>query len=210
MTEQDWAASDNIEDMLRAVANHSPSNRKLLLFAVTCFRETRPDPFVEEELEALERYADGRVTLEELQAYFRYPNWVYDQDMSTLRLLDFSFEMVATVVNEAAATLAGRATTYHAYQTAKRAAQANQADLVRCIFGNPFRPSPPLKASLRSPAIAGLAQTIYELRSFERLPEVASRLEEAGVNDSELLGHLRAEGPHARGCWAIDCILGRL
>jgi hypothetical protein len=32
---------------------------------------------------------------------------------------------------------------------------------------------------------------------------------DAGCNDEELLAHCRSEGPHARGCWALDLILGR-
>jgi hypothetical protein len=35
------------------------------------------------------------------------------------------------------------------------------------------------------------------------------RLAEAGCGDAELLGHLRSTGPHYRGCWAVDLILGR-
>jgi hypothetical protein len=29
----------------------------------------------------------------------------------------------------------------------------------------------------------------------------------AGCDNEELLAHCRDEGPHARGCWAIDMIL---
>jgi hypothetical protein len=34
-------------------------------------------------------------------------------------------------------------------------------------------------------------------------------VEEAGLLDAELLGHLRGPGPHARGCHGIDLLLGK-
>ena len=37
----------------------------------------------------------------------------------------------------------------------------------------------------------------------------ADALEEAGVTDAGLLGHLRGPGPHVRGCHVLDLVLGR-
>jgi hypothetical protein len=52
-----------------------------------------------------------------------------------------------------------------------------------------------------------LAQDITEDGAFERLPLLADALEDAGCTDAELFGHLRAPGPHVRGCWALDLAL---
>jgi len=41
----------------------------------------------------------------------------------------------------------------------------------------------------------------------DRLTVLADALEESGSPD-ELVVHLRSPGPHVRGCWAIDAILG--
>jgi hypothetical protein len=41
------------------------------------------------------------------------------------------------------------------------------------------------------------------------LPVLADALEEAGCSEAELLGHLRGLGPHVRGCWAVDLLLGK-
>jgi hypothetical protein len=53
-----------------------------------------------------------------------------------------------------------------------------------------------------------VAEVIYAERRFEYLPVLADALEEAGCGDAEVLGHLRGPGPHVRGCWALDLVLG--
>ena len=49
----------------------------------------------------------------------------------------------------------------------------------------------------------------YEERSFDRMPELADALEGAGCHVPDILGHCRQAGPHARGCWVVDAILGK-
>jgi hypothetical protein len=43
----------------------------------------------------------------------------------------------------------------------------------------------------------------------DRLAVLADALEDAGCENADVLGHLRSPGPHARGCWALDLILGK-
>jgi hypothetical protein len=87
--------------------------------------------------------------------------------------------------------------------------QAEQAALMRCIYGNPFRPTPSIDAAWKMRTVATLAQSIYNDRAFDRLPILADALEEAGGRDAEILAHCRQPGPHARGCWVIDLLLGK-
>ena len=54
-----------------------------------------------------------------------------------------------------------------------------------------------------------LARTIYDDRRFDLLPILADALEEAGCGDAEILAHCRGPGPHVRGCWAVDLVLGK-
>jgi hypothetical protein len=54
-----------------------------------------------------------------------------------------------------------------------------------------------------------IAQGIYEDRTFYLLPILADALLDAGCDDEELIAHCRSEGPHVRGCWAVDAILGK-
>jgi hypothetical protein len=89
---------------------------------------------------------------------------------------------------------------------------AAQARLVRCVFGNPFRPAPrldPAWLAWDDGAARKLAEAAYDERAFDRLPVLADALEDAGCTDPELLGHLRSGGEHARGCWAVDLLLGK-
>jgi hypothetical protein len=86
-----------------------------------------------------------------------------------------------------------------------------QCDRLHCLFGNPFRPPriDPAWLARNDGAVRKLAEAIYEGRSFDRLPILADALEEAGCEDAELLGHLRGPGPHVKGCWALDLVLGK-
>ena len=54
-----------------------------------------------------------------------------------------------------------------------------------------------------------LARTIYEERAFDGMPVLSDALEEAGCNDADILDHCRQAGPHVRGCWVVDLILGK-
>ncbi|HET6573029.1 MAG TPA: hypothetical protein VFG68_05460 [Fimbriiglobus sp.] len=83
-----------------------------------------------------------------------------------------------------------------------------QAELVRCLFGNPFRATP-FDARWRTSTTVGLARAIYDEIAFDRLPILADALEEAGCDDEQLLRHCRESAVHARGCWVVDRVLGK-
>ena len=53
------------------------------------------------------------------------------------------------------------------------------------------------------------ARGIYDEEAFDRMPILADALEEAGCTDEAILNHLRSPGPHVRGCWALDLVLGK-
>jgi hypothetical protein len=87
--------------------------------------------------------------------------------------------------------------------------------LFRDIIGNPFQPLT-LDPAWLTPTVTSLAAAAYEERDLPighldsaRLGVLADALEDAGCDDAELLGHLRGPGPHVRGCWALDLLLGR-
>ena len=92
---------------------------------------------------------------------------------------------------------------------------AAQSHLIRDIFGNPFRPVP-LNPAWQTPTILPVAQAAYDywtlpagMLELTRLAILADALEETGCDNADLLGHLRLPGPHVRGCWAVDLLLGK-
>jgi hypothetical protein len=84
-----------------------------------------------------------------------------------------------------------------------------QADLLRCIVGNPFAPPPTFRKKWRTETVTALAAGIYGERAFDRLPILADALEEAGCDHPDVLTHCRGPGPHARGCWVVDLVLNK-
>jgi hypothetical protein len=90
-----------------------------------------------------------------------------------------------------------------------------QAALLRDIFGNPFRPVA-IKPAWRTQTVSNLATAAYEERALPsgeldtaRLAVLADALEEAGCDNADMLTHCRQPGPHVRGCWVVDLILGK-
>ncbi len=76
------------------------------------------------------------------------------------------------------------------------------------IFPNPFRAVAVDQAWL-TPTVLLLAESIYADRAFDRLPILADALQEAGCDHADILAHCRGEGPHVRGCWVVDLVLGK-
>jgi hypothetical protein len=97
----------------------------------------------------------------------------------------------------------------------KGAHRNRPADLLRDIFGNPFRTVifNPLHLTA---TVTSLAQGVYDERQLpsglfdnHRLAILADALEEAGCDNADILNHCRQPGEHVRGCWVIDALLGK-
>jgi hypothetical protein len=78
---------------------------------------------------------------------------------------------------------------------------------VHDVVGNPFRRV--VDVSWRVRPVTQLAVAIYAERAFDRLPTLGDMLEDAGCTTQPILDHLRDSGPHVRGCWALDLVLGK-
>jgi hypothetical protein len=76
------------------------------------------------------------------------------------------------------------------------------------IFGNPFRPVAFSREWLTSTVVT-LAQQMYDSRDFSAMPILADALQDAGCDNADILGHCRGDGPHVRGCWVVDLVLGK-
>ena len=86
--------------------------------------------------------------------------------------------------------------------------QGQLIDLLHEVFGNPFSPARVDPAWLSSDVVA-LARIAYDGPAFDHLPILADALEDAGCTDAAILDHCRGPGPHVRGCWVVDLLLGK-
>ncbi|MDB5310483.1 MAG: hypothetical protein JWO38_4685 [Gemmataceae bacterium] len=80
--------------------------------------------------------------------------------------------------------------------------------LIRDIFGNPFRPAT-IDPSWLTSTVTDLARQMYESRDFSPMPILADALQDAGCYHPDFLCHCRGPGPHVRGCWVVDLVLGK-
>jgi hypothetical protein len=91
--------------------------------------------------------------------------------------------------------------------------------LIRDLFGNPFVASPPIPPAVLTwsdGTVPRIAQAVHDGRRMPegtldtgRLAILADALLDAGCEDEDLIAHCRSEGPHYRGCWALDAVLGK-
>jgi hypothetical protein len=165
----------------------------------------------------------------EWAAVFRVPVWgdrvaaQWDATQaaarSTEEALTPSTVWVVTFCAAAVVTkMKGRRLKFWHYAT-RDVEQRHQATLLRDLLGNAIRPSPPLPLAVLAwsdGTVRRLAETVYEERRTPegtldpaRLAILADALLDAGCEDEELIRHCRSEGPHVRGCWAVDLILGK-
>jgi hypothetical protein len=202
---------------LVAVPVLKSGRRQLRLFACACCRQVWH--LLGDEgraaVEAAEGYADDRATPDDLRKALNAA-W---STTGAGRLVRKSARGAAvyaarpSITSGAfqAAAEARRAVRYAAEgpRAAFAAAGRLQCELLRDIF-NPFRPVRVGPAWLRwnDGTVRKLAQALYDERSYDRWPILADALEDAGCDQADLLGHLRGPGPHVRGCWAIDLLLG--
>jgi hypothetical protein len=86
------------------------------------------------------------------------------------------------------------------------------ANVLRDVFGNPFRTPTPLPHPVltwNDHTVPRIAEGIYAERAFRRMPILHDALLDAGCTDEALLSHCRNPEGHVLGCWAIDLLTGR-
>jgi hypothetical protein len=207
MTEADWLVATDPRPMLAFLVNEA-SDRKLRLFAcANCRRmeELMDDDRLRDAVDVAERYADGLARERERAAAaenVNATNWITYLSAPAVRALQRDATLAATEVSALSTDYAVDA------RKPPPAEAAAQVGLLRCIFGNPFRPFAPGRSWLTS-TVRTLAEGIYADRAFDRVPILADALQDAGCNHPDMLAHCRGTGPHARGCWVVDLILGK-
>jgi hypothetical protein len=236
MTEAEWLTFTDLEvplrgglDQLVEHARRPLSQRKLRLFLLACVRRVchvfrdRRSLFA---VDTAEQFADGLMTWEESIAADEQVNnppnpdclepntWPPQQSPGYCAIEALAHAGNCTI--DCFTALQGAGWAQGALgEDAEAAETVAQAAILRDIFGNPFRPAA-ISPAWQTPAVVALAQAAYDNRilpagalASARLAVLADALEEAGCADAELLGHLRGPGPHVRGCWALDLVLGK-
>jgi hypothetical protein len=234
MTEADWLACTGPQKMLEHLGDRA-SERKLRLFAGARCRLFRPDwddcwP-VREAVEAAEQFSDGLSPAGQLARLHRpWEDFIRDVRWGTIDPTGGSTvlspyrlgQLLVQAISSPSAGSAARDVLYDDLQSYfdggwKDGAQEQRAEchLLQEVFGNPFRPVTAAPA-WKTPEVVALAQAAYNERELPagtlgpvRLAVLADALEDAGCTNRDILDHLRGPGPHVRGCWALDLLLGR-
>ena len=222
MTEVEWLTCRDTQRMLSFVLPRRPdAGHKALRFAVACLRRTewRLLPNQLHGLERVEAIADGTapasfdpasfgfITSEDRPFASRFAGfaWLVCQARKQPERI-----MPPSVVAREAVELAQTALDPTlAIDTVLSEELARLSEVVRDIFGNPFR-LVSLDPSWLSSDVLALARGIYADRAFDGMPILADALQDAGCTNDDVLNHCRDTSlTHVRGCWVVDLLLGK-
>jgi hypothetical protein len=218
MTELEWWNSDHPYMMLWSLKGKD-SDRKMRLFAIACCRRIwhrLSDPRSRRAIEIAERYVESKVRNLERESARREaraammegerdsekdPAWALRGELVALTVSErVSANLLIALFNEKA---------QKQNPTGETTESVAQADLLRDLFGHlPFR-STNSNRNWLTPTVLSFAQAIYDDGTFDHLPILADALEDAGCDNADILSHCRGPGPHVRGCWVVDLLLGK-
>jgi hypothetical protein len=236
MPPEGWAESADAVRMVRALMRRSrpPTLRKLRLYSVaTCrrFWDRLPGAEARAAVETLEAYLEGQAAWRDVVAARRRASEAHlhtsaeanEQRPAATRLAEVHvgdyWGMVDFTLNQCASQ--GGIEFPHRFDTGyncivaglrpdlqARFPDPEQVALVRCVFGDVGLRSGPDRRHVTKTAV-GLARAMYDTRDFSGMPILADALQDAGCDDADILGHCRGDGPHVRGCWVVDRLLGK-
>ncbi len=219
MTEEEWFRE--IRSRLNRV-----SARKARLFAAACCRrvwDLMTDDRHRAAVVAFEHFADGTMTEAEYQAILAavISLWAMLPPATTVEWDSVHYltgatrhlvgprdaSHVASYAARSVARVAGSRSSPE-WGVARDLEGIAQRELIEDITGqtaSPFGFHPEWRTS----TAVSLASQMYESRDFSTMPILADALQDAGCDDADILGHCRGSGPHARGCWVVDLVLGK-
>jgi hypothetical protein len=212
--EEEWLTCDDPHAMFDRV--EAGSSRKLHLFACACCRRIWRgirDERGRAAVEGAEQFADDHISRTAFAKLSASAEEAYGEAFNSTHT---SSEMIGLYA--AHITAVENIEGWHLSDVLRATAEAAgygsdessaQADLLRDIFGNPFRPVVLDPAWLSSDVLA-LARGIYDERAFDRMPILADALQDAGCDNEDILTHCRDTSlTHVRGCWVVDLLLGK-
>ena len=237
MTEAEWSVCEDPRRMFDYMIDRT-GIRKLMLWGCACCEripEVETTPCLIEVLRLAESVAEGRTHREALvvpaqalqDAREKQPNspvqLLYSGVSCVTCRVEFRKLLYKVGLNKLAFAVAWQAVPEvevdmeegiwglpdnERFQKVCREEHHAQATLARDIFGNPFDMAG-VKPCWQSTAATSIARGIYHDRAFERMPVLADALQDAGCENEAILNHCRGSGPHVRGCWVVDQLLGK-
>lgn len=241
MNEAEWMACDDPEPMLEFLHDRAGKRKLRLLAVgfCRCHADLLPDDSSRNAIAVAEQFADGDQSKESLLAAYKAVESSGLQRGSARSAIE-AVRMAAApepehptsgkwhppwlaafhcrrsardavVLSVASANQRAGVKAAPAMRLARNGEHRYQGRLLRCIFGNPFRPVSVDASWLawNDGAVRKMAHVIYDDRAFDRLPLLADALEDAGCTDAAILSHCREPGEHVRGCWVVDLLLGK-
>lgn len=204
MTEDEWLACDDPDPMVKFLKDKA-TDRKFRLFACGCCRHVWPritDPRSWTAVEMAERVADGLIPQDQLIPH-------YEAASEAARSFPERNDPAWAAAETATVRTRRKLSAWRSAESVALtlASGVPCAALLRCVFGNPFRPVT-LDPSWLTSTVLSLAEGMYESRDFSAMPILADALGDAGCEDEAILAHCRGNSPHCRGCDVIDAILG--
>jgi hypothetical protein len=201
MTEAEWLAFTEAYQPL-IFAREVASVRKLRLVAAAYAHWLQSCPGYEDAkpcADLIERVADQPVSVAELEEelYARPDDWRLSHALGDENRVG---NALSRLVWFAEVEFVQR-------QADPGIAHLHVQTLLHDIIGNPFQPVSPDPSWLTS-TVVQLAEGIYTERAYDRLPVLVDALQDAGCENADILDHCRGPGPHVRGCWVVDLVLG--
>jgi hypothetical protein len=218
MTESEWLNATEPGEMIRWYKG-GMSQRKFRLFIVACCRslwdELTPKA-ARGAIDILEDHADGNASVQKLQD----ARTIVEEEAARLWEILYGtsgggwrnslYTQAQALGCATQAAFYDRIAPQH-WAGCRDLRPQYQCQLLRDIFGIPHRLMwiDPAWIAQANALVPGVARAAYDERRFEDLPILADALEESGCTDQDVLSHLRGNGPHTRGCWALDFLLNK-
>jgi hypothetical protein len=203
MTEQEWLECADPKIMLKLLGGKT-SDRKFRLIACACCRriwDVLTDDRKRNAIEFAERWADNPKLADEATKHMTVFS---DETPAQSSSYEERFTVMGLMWGDAAASAMHSVDVLCFFAKPLLSACAND---LRCLF-NSFRPVTIDPRWLTS-TVVDLATAIYQECAFGRIPILADALMDAGCDNEEIIAHCRNEGPHVRGCWVVDLLLGK-
>jgi hypothetical protein len=230
MTEVEWWASDNPQELLQHVGPRA-TEEKQRLFACACCRRvfhflTRPA--IQDAIHTAERFALGMATKEDLRTGWLAVRKALQRAPLTTKwevaLMAFLYTTSESLGNDFTLQVAHEVMLAKIYDRLQADLPSNhqllslpgaieectyQSRIIRDLFSYHRVKCKTDWQTWQGGQLVTLARAIEVDERYQDLPILADALEDAGCTDDTILAHCRGPGPHVPGCWVISMLLGR-